>query len=63
MVVFFVWELVCAPLVLKCKSFLHQTMGQRGVWPHGIALCQKTSGEIQHKTVQRHEHRFKETAG
>lgn len=60
---FFVWVLLCAPLIMKCKSFLHQTMGQRGVWPHGIALYQKTSGEIQHKTVQRHEHRFKETTG
>lgn len=43
---FFVWVLLCAPLIMKCKSFLHQTMGQRGVWPHGIALYQKTSSQF-----------------
>lgn len=39
-------------LVVKGQGSLHQTEGQRGVWPRGIALRQKTSGEIQHSTRQ-----------
>lgn len=33
-------------LVVKSQGPLHQTISQRGVWPHGFAFHQKTSSQF-----------------